>query len=202
MKDSINFYMVTISPWVYLSLNRLKKLIDDYHLKLNIKPIDIFDIFKTYGTKGVKDRPKPVQKNRINEINRWSNYLNIKMNTIPQNHPVNPELSSKLIIASSIYGENNEKLFELTNKLCKLVWEDNLDVSNKEIILTVASELNIKNEVLNSFEYDNKVKETYLQNTAEAKNKDVFGVPTFIYKDELFFGQDRIFMLEKILQNK
>ena len=35
-------------------------------------------------------------------------------------------------------------------------------------------------------------------NTSDAKKNNVFGVPTFLYKNELFFGQDRMFMLEPV----
>ena len=77
MKQCIDFYMVTISPWCHLSLSRLKLLKENYNIGINIKPIDIFSIFNKYGTKGVKDRPLPVQKNRLNEIRRWSQHLKV-----------------------------------------------------------------------------------------------------------------------------
>ena len=80
MKQFIDFYMVVISPWCYLGLNRLISISKTYDIEINIKPIDLFSIFKEYGTKGVKERPLPVQKNRINEIKRWGNYLDIKIN--------------------------------------------------------------------------------------------------------------------------
>ena len=94
MKQFIDFYMVVISPWCYLGLNRLISISKTYDIEINIKPIDIFFIFKEYGTKGVKDRPIPVQKNRINEIKRWGNYLDIKINAKPKFHPVDPNISS------------------------------------------------------------------------------------------------------------
>ena len=100
MKQFIDFYMVVISPWCYLGLNRLISISKTYDIEINIKPIDIFSIFKEYGTKVVKERPLPVQKNRINEIKRWGNYLNIKINEKPKFHPVDPNISSKVIIAS------------------------------------------------------------------------------------------------------
>ena len=100
MKQFIDFYMVVISPWCYLGLNRLISISKTYDIEINIKPVDIFSIFKEYGTKGVKERPLPVQKNRVNEIKRWGKYLDIKINEKPKFHPVDPNISSKVIIAS------------------------------------------------------------------------------------------------------
>ena len=59
MKKFIDFYMVTISPWCYLSLSRLKQMSEKFSLDIRIKPIDIFSIFKENDTKGVKERPIP-----------------------------------------------------------------------------------------------------------------------------------------------
>ena len=40
------------------------------------------------------------------------------------------------------------------------------------------------------------------KNTKEALDQDLFGVPSFVYKKELFWGQDRIFFLEEKIKNK
>ena len=48
MKQFIDFYMVVISPWCYLGLNRLISISNTYDIKINIKPIDIFSIFKEF----------------------------------------------------------------------------------------------------------------------------------------------------------
>ena len=44
------------------------------------------------------------------------------------------------------------------------------------------------------------VAEVLKNNTSDAKKNNVFGVPTFLYKNELFFGQDRMFMLEQAIK--
>ena len=45
-----------------------------------------------------------------------------------------------------------------------------------------------------------KITEQLNKNTLQAKENNVFGVPTFIYGNELFFGQDRLFMLEQLIK--
>ena len=47
---------------------------------------------------------------------------------------------------------------------------------------------------------DHDYVEVLKNNTSEAKKNNVFGVPTFLYKNELFFGQDRMFMLEQAIK--
>ena len=200
MKKFIDFYMVVISPWCYLGLNRLISISKTYDIEINIKPIDIFSIFKEYGTKGVKDRPLPVQKNRINEIKRWGNYLDIKINEKPKFHPVNPNISSQVIIASLLFDNDLEKTFTLTKNLCEAVWVQDLDVSDENVINKICEQLDLKESTKNLYNKDEKVIEVLKNNTSDAKKNNVFGVPTFLYKNELFFGQDRIFMLEQTIK--
>ena len=200
MKQFIDFYMVVISPWCYLGLNRLISISKTYDIEINIKPIDIFSIFKEYGTKGVKDRPLPVQKNRINEIKRWGNYLDIKINEKPKFHPVNPNISSQVIIASLLFDNDLEKTFTLTKNLCEAVWVQDLDVSDENVINKICEQLDLKESTKNLYNKDEKVIEVLKNNTSDAKKNNVFGVPTFLYKNELFFGQDRMFMLEQAIK--
>ena len=200
MKQFIDFYMVVISPWCYLGFNRLISISKIYDIEINIKPIDIFSIFKEYGTKGVKERPIPVQKNRINEIKRWGNYLDIKINEKPKFHPVDPNMSSKVIIASLLFDSNLEKTFALTKNLYEAVWVEDLDVSDENVINKICKQLDLRESTKNSYNKAKKVVEILKNNTSDAKKNNVFGVPTFLYKNELFFGQDRMFMLEQAIK--
>ena len=200
MKQFIDFYMVVISPWCYLGLNRLISISKTYDIEINIKPIDIFSIFKEYGTKVFKDRPLPVQKNRINEIKRWGNYLDIKINEKPKFHPVDPNISSNVIIASLLFDSNLEKTFALTKNLCEAVWVEDLDVSDANVINKICEQLGLHERTKTLYNKDGEVFEILKNNTIDAKKNNVFGVPTFLYKNKLFFGQDRMFMLEQAIK--
>ena len=53
MQKSIDFYMVTISPWCYFALKGLKSLFDEHKIEINFKPVDIMSIFKENQTNDV-----------------------------------------------------------------------------------------------------------------------------------------------------
>ena len=53
-------------------------------------------------------------------------------------------------------------------------------------------------ELSNPGEVKQKLKDT----TEEAVARGVFGAPTFFFNGEMFFGQDRLGMLEDALGNK
>ena len=71
-------------------------------------------------------------------------------------------------------------------------WKDNLDTSNEKIIETLLKKNNID---LNSFFAgikDHKIKDELKSVTKEAYNKEIFGAPTFVVNNKIFWGQDRL----------
>ena len=130
------------------------------------------------------------------------NIFSTDINEKPKFHPVDPNISSKVIIASLLFDSNLEKTFALTKNLCEAVWVKDLDVSDENIINKICEQLYLKESTKNLYNKDLKIVEVLENNTSDAKKNNVFGVPTFLYKNELFFGQDRMFMLEQTIKNK
>ena len=71
-------------------------------------------------------------------------------------------------------------------------WRDNLDISNKKTLKTLLEKCKIDPD--NFFEgiNDPKIKVKLKNITQEAHNKEVFGAPTFVVNDKIFWGQDRL----------
>ena len=71
-------------------------------------------------------------------------------------------------------------------------WKDNLDVSNEEVLKTLLNKSNID---LDSFFLgikDHKIKDELKNVTQNAHDKEIFGAPTFIVNNKIFWGQDRL----------
>ena len=73
-------------------------------------------------------------------------------------------------------------------------------MSDENVINKICKQLDLKESTKNLYNKDEKVVEVLKSNTSDAKKNNVFGVPTFLYKNELFFGQDRMFMLEQTIK--
>ncbi len=197
MKNNIKFYMVPSSPWSFLSFNRIEKISRLYNLKINLIPIDIFKLFQLNGIKKVSERSTSIQKNRINELQRWSDYLEINLNINPRFFPVNPIKSCRAIISTSIvYNKEESLVLKLAKAFSEAVWVKDLNIDDNNVII----------KILEEFVDINKIKDLYMgeetysilkENTVKAAEEDVFGVPSFVFNENLFWGQDRIFFLEK-----
>ncbi|MBJ7489295.1 MAG: DsbA family protein, partial [Candidatus Fonsibacter sp.] len=85
-------------------------------------------------------------------------------------------------------------------KVLEQLWAQENDISNLETLKLIANDLKINFEDLNKLAMSDKIKNIYETNTQEAINMNIFGVPTYIYNNEMFWGQDRLELLEYSLK--
>ena len=197
MKKNIKFYLVPASPWTFLSFSRIEKISTTYNLEVNLVPINIFKLFEMQEIKTVAKRPVAIQKNRLRELQRWKEYLDINFNIKPKFFPVDPIKSCKLIIASAIlYPNEKHRSFQLAKKLSEAVWVNELNIDDETVIFEIVKEI-VDIKKLKNLYFQKEVESVLQKNTLDAFDNDIFGVPTFVYEDKIFWGQDRIFFLEK-----
>ena len=78
------------------------------------------------------------------------------------------------------------------------IWRKNLNIADKKTLFQLANDIGIDSKIKHVFN-EEKVENILKKYTEDAEVDNVFGVPTFIYRKKLFWGQDRLFFLEKEL---
>lgn len=198
MNNMLDYYFATPSPWAYLATPRIIELEKKYNLEINWKPADLMEIFSIHGVANVKDRPQPVQLNRLTELGRWSKFLNMPLTIQPKYFPVDPTLSHKVIILAQ---KNNIDVKNLIFSFQKAVWADEKDISNENVILEICKTNKFESSSIITDANSEEIQNEYKNNTKDALSQNVWGSPTFVYNNELFWGQDRIEFLERAIQN-
>ena len=90
-----------------------------------------------------------------------------------------------------LYVESSKKE-EYLNSFFEAYWKEDLDLSNEENIKILLKKLKInENDFFNSISKQD-VKDNLKQLTQEAFGKEVFGAPTFMVNNKIFWGQDRL----------
>ena len=78
-------------------------------------------------------------------------------------------------------------------------WEKNKDISKKDEIKKILYECNIDENLFSDGINNQKIKDELKNLTSDAFAKDVFGAPTFVINNKLFWGQDRLdYALEEL----
>jgi 2-hydroxychromene-2-carboxylate isomerase len=90
---------------------------------------------------------------------------------------------------------------EFSSKVLEHLWVKENDISNADTLKLIADDLKINFEDLNKLANSDKIKKIYEANTQEAINMNIFGVPSYVYNNEIFWGQDRLELLEYSLKN-
>ena len=185
MTKSIDFYFDFISPYSYLSLERLKLLKKNNDIVINYKPILLGGLHKLGGITppAFNNRKLKNMKNDCELIAKKNNikfYWNSKF-------PIN----SLYIMRGYLVIKEKDKENYFDNCF-NAYWRDNIDISNENNVEMILEKTGIiKNEFfekINQIEIKNKLKEF----TDKAFEKDVFGAPTFIVNNKIFWGQDRL----------
>ena len=192
MSDSIDFYFDIISPYAYIAYKKILK-IKDVNFKFN--PILLGGLHKLAGiTPPAFNKYKMKNMQNDCELVAKKNNISFKWNS---KFPVN----SLSIMRGYLCVEVSKKK-EYLNSFFEAYWKEDLDLSSKENIKQILKKLKIdENNFVNSINKQD-IKDKLKQLTQEAFEKDVFGAPTFIVENKIFWGQDRLeYALDEIKKN-
>jgi len=193
----IEYYYGIPSPFAYLGSARLQSIVKKYNAEIIEKPCDLVGgIFTKTGGLPVAQRSPQRQKYRLDELKRWSEFLNIKINLKPKFFPPkDPHISGMYTIAANLLGVK----LVFGHELLKQIWSEEKDITDEKNIKIVSNLFKLNFEELSNLAKSDKVSKIYKNNTEEAVSKNIFGSPTYICNDELFWGQDRLDFLERTL---
>ena len=192
MNDQIDFYFDIISPYAYIAY---KKILKVEKIKFNYKPIFLGGLHNLAGI----DAPafnKYKMKNMKNDC-----YLVAKKNEIEFEWNSKFPINSLNIMRGYIYVSEDKKK-DYLNYFFEAYWRDNRDLSVPENIIHLLDKLKIDNEKFFKSIKEQKIKDKLIKYTSEAFDKEVFGAPSFIVNDKIFWGQDRLeYAIEEINSN-
>lgn len=197
MLKTVDYYFAPHSPWTYLGHQRFVELIMSHEAAMNLKPVDLGKVFPVSGGLPLAKRAPQRQAYRLVELRRWRDHLDVPLNLEPKFFPVNPDLASLVIIAA---GANKSAVApSLAYDLMRAVWVEERDIADIQTVKNIIRAKGLPADEVLAAAHSPEVKATYDALTKEAMDRGVFGAPTYVYRDELFWGQDRLDFLDRAL---
>ena len=182
MTKKIDFYFDFISPYSYLAYQKIKSI---KNVNFNYKPVLVGGLHNLQGITApafikaklkhmISDCDLIAKRNKTNFI--WNSKF-----------PIN----SLNIMRGYLFIDNEVKALYL-NQMFDANWNDNLDTSNEEALRIILEKCKI-----NSKDFFDGIKNIKIKNelktiTQEAHDKGIFGAPTFVVNNKIFWGQDRL----------
>ena len=182
MNDHIDFYFDIISPYAYIAYKKISKI---KNVNFKLKPILLGGLHNLAGiTAPAFNKYKMKNMQNDCELVAKKNNISFKWNS---KFPIN----SLSIMRGYLCVENSKKK-EYLNSFFEAYWKEDLDLSKEENIKAQLKKLKIdENDFFNSIK-NQSTKDKLKQLTKEAFEREVFGAPTFVVNNKIFWGQDRL----------
>jgi 2-hydroxychromene-2-carboxylate isomerase len=194
--STIDYYVWLLSDWAYLGGVRFVQLAARHGLKINHIPMRMQDVYAGSGGIVLANRSWQRQAYRITELKRWRSRLGIPVNIEPKFYPADVDLASCVVIAAQQRGL---PVADFVNAVMRAVWAEDRNVADPGVLVAIAERCGLEGRALLEVADAQAVRDAYRGNTERALAAGVFGSPFYAFAGELFWGQDRLDMLEEAI---
>ena len=130
------------------------------------------------------------------ELDRWRKRLNMPLVLRPKHYPTNNEYCARMVIAADKLGLD---ALALSHALLRALWSEEKDVMDANVRVAVADSLGLNGARLLELQDTPEIMAAWKASEKEASERGIFGTPTYIYNDTLYWGQDRLDFLDEAL---
>ena len=187
MKE-IDFYFSIGSTYTYLSVTRILDVEKEHQVKFNWKPFSVRAIMKEMNN-------IPFPKDKINKVNymwrdierRAEGYGFFAKTPVP--YPLSEfDLANQI----AILGLNEGWGKNYTRLTYKKWFQEGKEPAIEPSISEICKELGLNKDEILSKAKTKIIEDNYLTNTNSARKNKIFGSPSFIVNNEIFWGDDRM----------
>jgi 2-hydroxychromene-2-carboxylate isomerase len=198
MAKSVDYYMATVSPWTYLGHDRFRAIAKSSGAQINLRVMDLGKVFPASGGVALKNRPPQRRAYRLMELKRWREYLGVPLNIEPKFFPTSAEPSATALLA--VLERNGvEKALDFVADCMRAMWVEDRNIADNDTLAAILKACGLDATALLAYARSAEVAARYIQHSQEAIARGVFGSPTYVYQDELYWGQDRLDFLDRAL---
>ena len=185
MSNYVDFYFDVISPYSYIAHKKIQKIKENQKIIFNYKPILLGGLHNLAGINAPafnKYKIKNLQSDC--ELVSKKNDVSFKWNL---KFPIN-----SLSIMRGYLAVNDDQKEDYLNIFFNAYWRDNLDLSTEKEFSKLLNVLNVEKSIFFEKIKQQSIKDELKKLTHNAFEKEVFGAPTFIVNNKIFWGQDRL----------
>ena len=196
MTVTIDFYYGLGSRYSYLAASQIPCIESRFDCKFIWKPLFSGALIRLRPHNPFTDQPSSGQYDwnyRQEDAKRWANYYGIPFHE-PKLQAIAPEMLAIAVLAA----KRHDLLIVYSQFLFQKIFVEQIEITI-EVLITLANNLGIPE---NSFREALRKPDSYLeldQTTQEAFQRGSFGVPTFFVDSDMFWGNDRLVLLEHYL---
>jgi 2-hydroxychromene-2-carboxylate isomerase len=198
MARRIICYFTTVSPWAYIGHALVLKIAREHDVAIDWKPVNLSEIFPQTGGLPLAKRPPARQRYRMLELQRWREKRGLSFSLHPKNWPFDCALADRSVVAVVQSGSNPAAYI---GDVFKAVFEEERNCADEAVLGDILRMAGHDAQAILAAARAPETEAAYKANIAEALAAGVFGSPTYIREGELFWGQDRLELLDDALRS-
>lgn len=189
------FYFDFLSPFSYLARHELERISmrSGANIDIEYRAIDLMQAKKAIGNTGPGNRDLPIKLNHIKtDLQRWAGHYGI-----PLKFP--PNFNSALLNKGLYFPACQGREAAYVKHAFDLVWGLGEAPDGPDTLAKTAAHMGWDLHEFRFFVHETWADAKYETSTQEAIHRQVFGVPTMVVGEEMWWGNDRLFFLEQFL---
>ncbi len=194
MPKKLEFFYDCSSPWTYLAFTKIEDVARRHDAELIWRPILVGGLFNTVNPSVYESRARPVPaKSRyyVKDLGDWARFYGLKIGN-PTVFPVN----SVKAMRGAFVANEHRVIARYSRRVFESYWGEDKDISKDDVLREIVRETGLDEKEfftkIASDEYKAKLRE----NVEELIARGGFGSPTMFVEGSMFFGNDRLPLVE------
>ena len=197
MGHTVDYYLAPQSPWTYLGHQRFADMVHRTSSVVRIRPMDLGKVFPVSGGLPLGQRAPQRLAYRLTELARFRDHLGLPMNLQPRFFPVAGDPSARLILAADM-TLGPDAAMKVAGAVLTACWSQERNIADAQVLAELLQEQGLPASLLEQAQQA-EVQSRYEACTQAAIDAGVFGSPSYVIRDEIFWGQDRLDFVERAL---
>ncbi len=199
MPKKLEFFYDCSSPWTYLAFTKIEQVAQRHDAELIWRPILVGGLFNTVNPSVYENRAKPVPvkaKYYVKDLRDWAQFYGLKIGN-PTVFPVN----SVKAMRGAFVAQEHGLISRYSRRVFESYWGDNRDISQDSVLREIVRECGLdENEYFAKIAAE-EYKARLRSNVEELIARGGFGSPTMFVAGSMFFGNDRLALVEHSLSS-
>lgn len=193
---SVQYYFSLHSPWTYLGNGLFHDIARRHGVTIDYRPMPLRSVFDETGGLPLPKRHPVRQRYRLVDLQRWRERRGLPLVLEPKYFPFDPSLADRVAIA--IAATEHSPAGFIADVMAG-VWAREDDMRLPEAIRACLDRADLNADVLLAQAESEPVRQRYEATLQEAVEAGVFGAPSYVLGGEVFWGQDRLELLDSAL---
>lgn len=184
----LEFWYDFASTYSYLSAMRIEALADAVGLTVAWKPFLLGPIFAAQGWTTSPFNLYPAKgRNMVRDIERIAGRRGMRF-ALPAKFPQNSLTAARL----ALVGNTEGWVAPFTRAVYAAEFADGADIADQAVLRSILLSLHLDPDRIFARMGEDDIKQMLRQQTSEAQTRGIYGAPSFMIGDELFWGDDRL----------